>query len=66
MKQKDDEKVVAINKAKDKAEDKPIKRKRNRPDLAKFGYENARKNTAKKNCTSTKFCNKIKRFLHSS
>ena len=41
MKQKDDEKVVAINKAKDNAEGKPVKRKRNRPDLAKFGYENA-------------------------
>ena len=40
-KQKDDEKVVAINKAKDNAEGKPVKRKRNRPDLAKFGYENA-------------------------
>lgn len=39
MKDKTNEKVVAIDKAKKKSEDKPVKRKRNRPDLAKFGEE---------------------------
>lgn len=38
--QKDEQNVVAIDKAKKNAEDKPVKRRRNRPDLEKFGEEN--------------------------
>ena len=38
-KQKDEQNVVAIDRAKKNAENKPVKRKRNRPDLAKFGEE---------------------------
>lgn len=38
-KQKDIDNIIAIKKAKDNAENKPVKRKRNRPDLAKFGEE---------------------------
>ena len=39
-KQKDEQNVVAIDKAKKNTQDMPVKRKRNRPDLAKFGEEN--------------------------
>lgn len=38
--QMDEQNVVAIDAAKKNTEDKPVKRKRNRPDLAKFGEEN--------------------------
>lgn len=37
--QMDEQNVVAIDAAKKNVEDKPVKRKRNRPDLAKFGQE---------------------------
>jgi hypothetical protein len=40
MTDKTNENVVEISKAKNKNDDKAVKRKRNRPDLAKFGYEN--------------------------
>ena len=38
--QMDEQNVVAIDAAKKNTENKPVKRKRNRPDLAKFGEEN--------------------------
>jgi hypothetical protein len=37
--EKDEQKVIVIDKTKDDAESKPVKRKRNRPDLKKFGEE---------------------------